>query len=180
MRFDKVELSGLIVLFIGVFLLAFTFFSAFTFLIGKLGILASQNLLQVFGEALAPLIEAVIRILYLGIMGWIGSILTIRAVQLLKKEKTETPQPQQQPIKTETRQVPKQEPKPEAKPEAKEEPKEEAKTEAKKPKEVKEAEEDQKAETPKPPEKIDKPEEAASASSPPAPETPTTPEIPAA
>jgi hypothetical protein len=36
-----------------------------------------------FGEALAPLIATCIRIMYLGIMGWIGSILTIRGVTIV-------------------------------------------------------------------------------------------------
>jgi len=130
-KIDKVELSGLIVLFIGVILLAFTFISAYSFLAGELGILGTQDILQAFGEALAPLIEAVIRILYLGIMGWVGSILTIRAVQLLKKERTETAPTQQQSSKTETKQATKQESKPEAK---------EAKTDAEKPTKVKETE----------------------------------------
>lgn len=95
MRIEKTELSGLIVLFVGVILLAFTFFSAYGFLSGSLSILASTDLTELFGRAMAPLIEAIIRILYLGIMGWVGSILTIRAVQLLKKEKeTVTSQPQ--------------------------------------------------------------------------------------
>jgi len=95
LRFDRTELSGLVVLFVGVILLAFTFFSAYGFLSGSLSILASTDLTELFGRAMAPLIEAVIRILYLGIMGWIGSILTIRAVQLLKREKeTMSTQPQ--------------------------------------------------------------------------------------
>lgn len=94
-KIDKVELSGLIVLFIGVILLGFTFFSAYAFLVGRLNILGTGDILQVFGESLAPLIEAIIRILYLGIMGWIGSVVTIRGVQLLKKEKTETPPKQE-------------------------------------------------------------------------------------
>jgi len=130
-KIDKVELSGLIVLFIGVILLAFTFISAYSFLAGELSILGTQDILQAFGEALAPLIEAVIRILYLGIMGWVGSILTIRAIQLLKKERTEAAPPQQQSVKTENKQMTKQEPKPEAK---------EAKTEAEKPTKVEETE----------------------------------------
>jgi hypothetical protein len=104
-KFDKVELSGLIVLFIGVILLAFTFFSAYLFLTGELSILVTGDLLQSFGEALAPLIEAIIRVLFLGIMGWIGSIVTIRAVQLLKQDRVQTTQQnpaqvQQQPAKT--------------------------------------------------------------------------------
>jgi thiol:disulfide interchange protein len=111
LKFDKVELSGLIVLFIGVILLALTFYCAWLFLVGELSILVTGDLLQSFGEALAPLIEAIIHVLFLGIMGWIGSIVTIRAVQLLKQDKTQTtqhnpanPQPQQQPTKTESKQ----------------------------------------------------------------------------
>lgn len=87
LKFEKVEVSGLIVLFIGVALLAATFYSAYLFLVADVTILASVDLAELFGNALAPLIKAVIHILYLGIMGWIGSILTIRAVQLLKKDK---------------------------------------------------------------------------------------------
>jgi len=121
LKIDKTELPGLIVLFVGVTLLAFTFFSAYGFLSGSLSILASSDLTELFGRAMAPLIEAVIRILYLGVMGWIGSILTIRAVQLLKREKetgTATSQPQ---VKSEAKQPTfssapaKTEPKPEAK-----------------------------------------------------------------
>lgn len=98
MKFDKTETSALIVLFVGVILLAFAFFSAYGFLSGTLSILASSDLTELFGNAMAPLVEAIIRILYLGIMGWIGSILTIRGVQLLKLEREViTPQPQVRP-----------------------------------------------------------------------------------
>lgn len=80
-------MAGLVVLFAGVILLAVTFLSAYGFLSGSILILASADLTELFGNAMAPLVEAIIRILYLGIMGWIGSILTIRGVQLLKREK---------------------------------------------------------------------------------------------
>ncbi len=86
MKLDKVEISGLAVLFIGVVLLIFAFFNAYGFLTGQLEIPGSQGIVEAFGEALAPLIVACIRVLYLGIMGWIGSILTIRGIQLLKME----------------------------------------------------------------------------------------------
>ena len=102
MRFEKSETSALIVLFLGVILLAITFFSAYGFLAGSLSILASSDLTELFGRALAPLIEAIIRILFLGVMGWVGSILTIRAVQLLKKDKE--PAPAQTQSKPETKQ----------------------------------------------------------------------------
>jgi len=100
---DKVELSGLIVLFIGVILLIFTFYSAYLFLTSELSIIPTEDLLSSFGEALAPLIEAIIHVLFLGIMGWIGSIVTIRAVQLLKQDKTQTVQ--EQPAKAEPKQT---------------------------------------------------------------------------
>ena len=99
---NKVELSGLIVLFIGVILLIFTFYSAYLFLTSELSIIPTDDFLSSFGEALAPLIEAIIHVLFLGIMGWIGSIVTIRAVQLLKQDKTQTVQ---QPAKAEPKQA---------------------------------------------------------------------------
>ena len=80
---DSVKAAGFAVLFIGVALLLFTFMSAYQFLIGVLEIAASQDLMNLFGEALAPLISYAIRALYLGIMGWIGSILTRRGVQTI-------------------------------------------------------------------------------------------------
>jgi len=95
LKFERVEISGLIVLFIGVVLLAATFYSAYLFLVADVTILTSVDIAELFGNALAPLIKAIIHILYLGIMGWIGSILTIRAVQLLKKEKEATGIPPQ-------------------------------------------------------------------------------------
>lgn len=132
MKFDKIEISGLVVLFVGVALLAFTFFSAFGFLVGELSIIGSADLIRFFGNALAPLVEATIHILYLAIMGWIASILTIRGVQLLKKEKEAAPAPTTPSVKTE------------AKPEAKSQPKQEAKekpqaTEVNEPKKTEEA-----------------------------------------
>jgi len=124
LKFDKVEVSGLVVLFIGVILLAATFYSAFMFLMGDITILSSVDLAELFGNALAPLIEAVIHILYLGIMGWIGSVTTIRAVQLLKKEKEATLQPQLKPnvAPIPTQVQPKLEPQKDAKESKKEDP----------------------------------------------------------
>lgn len=80
---NKPQLTGITVLFIGVALLAFTFINAFLFLQEPIGIIASGDLARVFGEALAPLIQACIRLIYLGIMGWIGSLLTIRGLPLV-------------------------------------------------------------------------------------------------
>ncbi|RJS90374.1 hypothetical protein CW700_00665 [Candidatus Bathyarchaeota archaeon] len=86
---DSVKVSGFIVLFIGVGVLLFTFYSAYTFLIGVLEIPSSGSLIDLFGEALAPLIVYAIRALYLGIMGWIGSILTRRGVQTVTARREE-------------------------------------------------------------------------------------------
>ncbi len=86
MKIDKIEISGIVVLFIGVVLLIFAFFNAYAFLIGLLEIPGSQDIVEAFGTVISPLIEACIRVLYLAIMGWIGSILTIRGIQLLKME----------------------------------------------------------------------------------------------
>jgi len=80
---DKIALSGIAVLMIGVVLLIFTFISAYGFLTQSLSIIATEDLVRTFGEALAPLIATCIRIMYLGVMGWIGSLLTIRGVTII-------------------------------------------------------------------------------------------------
>lgn len=80
---DKIALSGIVVLMIGVTLLIFTFISAYGFLTQSMSIIASEDLVQTFGEALAPLIATCIRIMYLGVMGWISSLLTIRGVTII-------------------------------------------------------------------------------------------------
>lgn len=80
---DKIVISGVTVLMIGVALLIFTFFSAYGFLTKGLSIIASEDLVQTFGKALSPLVATCIRIMYLGVMGWIGSLLTIRGVTIM-------------------------------------------------------------------------------------------------
>jgi hypothetical protein len=91
----KIAFSGVTVLAIGVALLVFTFASAYTFLSGDLQVLTSQDLAQTFGGSLAPLIAASIRIMYLGVMGWIGSLITIRGVTIIANApKTDLPEPQ--------------------------------------------------------------------------------------
>ena len=87
---EKAEISGLIILFIGVALLLFTFLNAYWFLARNIGLISTGDFVKAFGEALAPLIATCIRIMYLGIMGWIGSLLTLRGISLLK----EVPSPQ--------------------------------------------------------------------------------------
>jgi len=98
-RAKRIEISGYATLIVGIVLLVVTFFNAYLFLIGVLNIPTSGDLMAVFGETLAPLIEAAIRAIYLGIMGWVGSILTRRGVQVITSpiEEAKTPEPPTQP-----------------------------------------------------------------------------------
>jgi hypothetical protein len=84
------EAPGIAVLLIGVALLVAMFFDAYLFLKEDVSILPVPNLIATFGEALAPLIEASIRMMYLGVMGWIGSTITIRGITVLSQVKPET------------------------------------------------------------------------------------------
>jgi len=86
---SKPEVPRFIVLLVGVVLLVFAFLNAYLFLQEDLSILSASGLEELFGEALGPLIGACIRVMYLGIMGWIGSTVTIRGVQLLTSPKPE-------------------------------------------------------------------------------------------
>ena len=121
---DKIALSGITVLMIGVALLIGTFVSAYGFLTQSLSIIASEDLVRTFGEALAPLIATCIRIMYLGVMGWIGSLLTIRGVTIIvhtPQMPTVVPQKpipaQQKPLLQKAKEEkPQEEAKPEAKP----------------------------------------------------------------
>ena len=82
---DKIALSAITVLMIGVALLVFTFVSAYAFLTQSLSIMTSSDLESTFGATLAPLISTCIRIMYLGVMGWVGSLLTIRGVTIISQ-----------------------------------------------------------------------------------------------
>jgi len=128
---DKIAISGVTVLCIGVTLLIITFLSAYGFLTESIIPLSTQDLVQTFGEALGPLIAAAIHIMYLGVMGWIGSLVTIRGVTIMTnapKAETTTPttqtpqtpqqktQPQPQQAKAEADAKPEKKAKPEAKP----------------------------------------------------------------
>lgn len=113
MKLDKVEISGLLVLFIGVGLLAFTFLNAYWLLTADVGLVATQELVAAFGNVVAPLIATVIHIMYLGIMGWIGSLLTLRGIPLLTHPKTAIAQPTPAPPQPIATQAAEQEAKPE-------------------------------------------------------------------
>jgi hypothetical protein len=94
----KIAFSGFTVLAIGVGLLLFTFFSAYGFLTAGISPISTQDLIQTFGEALGPLIAAAIQVMFLGVMGWIGSLITLRGVAVVTNI-TKTPQIiQQKPV----------------------------------------------------------------------------------
>jgi len=119
---DKIAISGVTVLAIGITLLIFTFASAFGFLYEGFQIISTQDLTQTFGEALGPLIAASIRVMYLGVMGWIGSLITIRGVNIINnapKADAAQVQPQQLPVQKPQPQQSKAKPEREAQPQAK-------------------------------------------------------------
>jgi len=121
---DKVALSGITILAIGVALLIFTFASAYGFLTQSLSIIGSGDLTRTIGEALPSIIATGIRIAYLGIMGWMGSLLTIRGITIIAHLQetsipaTQKPKSKQQPEpqKTETEKQPVEPAKPVLKP----------------------------------------------------------------
>ena len=88
---ESVKVSGFIVLFVGVIVLLFTFYNAYQSLLVVKIMVVEGDLMGRFGEVLTPLIETCIKAIYLGIMGWIGSILTRRGVQTITSEGKEKP-----------------------------------------------------------------------------------------
>ena len=94
----KIAFSGFTVLAIGVGLLLFTFFSAYGFLTAGISPISTQDLIQTFGEALGPLIAAAIQVMFLGVMGWIGSLITLRGVAVVTNITKTPPIIQQKPV----------------------------------------------------------------------------------
>ncbi|MEM3536574.1 MAG: hypothetical protein QXF44_02235 [Candidatus Bathyarchaeia archaeon] len=87
MKIERTELVAYILIGIGAVLLILTFVMAFMLLTSKLNISSGGNLSEAIGDILGPIAEALIKIMYLGIMGWVGSIATIRGIQLVKEAK---------------------------------------------------------------------------------------------
>ena len=81
------ETSGITILLIGIALLSVTFIIASIHLQGDINVLPVPSLMSSFGEALSPLIEAAIRVLYLGVMGWIASTVTAKGLTALLRAK---------------------------------------------------------------------------------------------
>lgn len=87
MKIEKAELMAYVMIIVGLLLLIFTFITAFLMLTSVLNIKTGMDLSKALGEILGPIAEAVIRIMFLGIMGWTGSIATIRGIQLYRESK---------------------------------------------------------------------------------------------
>jgi len=87
LRIKSSETSGITILLIGIALLSVTFIIACIHLQGDINVLPVPSLMASFGEALSPLIEAAIRILYLGLMSWIASTVTAKGITVLLQAK---------------------------------------------------------------------------------------------
>lgn len=87
LKLEKAELMAYITIIIGLILLVLTFIIAYLMLISVANIAASQELSEAIANIMGPIAEAVIRIMFLGIMGWAGSIITIRGIQLYRESK---------------------------------------------------------------------------------------------
>jgi len=81
------EASGITILLAGIALLLITFTIACIHLHGDIKVLPVPSLMASFGEALSPLVEAAIRVLYLGLMGWIASTVTAKGLTALLRAK---------------------------------------------------------------------------------------------
>jgi len=88
MKIEKAELAAYILIIVGLVLLVFTFLMAYILLTSDFGMILHQiDLSRALSEILGPIAAAIIRVLYLGVMGWAGSIATIRGIQLYKEIK---------------------------------------------------------------------------------------------
>jgi Na+/serine symporter len=81
------ESSGIAIILIGITLSSITFVVACVHLYGGINVLPVLGVTASFGEAWSPLVEAVIRILYLGLMGLIASRITEKGLTALLQNK---------------------------------------------------------------------------------------------
>ncbi len=88
-----------ILIVVGLLLLVFTFVMALLMLTSVVSISTNLNLPEALGRILGPIVEAVIKIMFLGVMGWTGSIATMRGIQLYKEAKpaVQPPKPEEKP-----------------------------------------------------------------------------------
>ena len=84
------QTAGVLFLGLGLVLLCVTFIVAFLTLREVKELTISGDLASAFGVALGPLISAIVRAIYLGIMGWVSSMITLRGIQLITSPKRGT------------------------------------------------------------------------------------------
>lgn len=77
------EKSGITILILGLFLLLLTFIITTIHLNGEINVIQIPSFFSYFGESLSPFIEAGIRVLYLGFMGWISLTVIVKGIRLL-------------------------------------------------------------------------------------------------
>ena len=87
LRIKCSETSGIAILLAGIALLLTTFVIASIHLQGDINVLPVPSFLSSFGKAFSPLVEASIRVLYLGIMGWIATTVTAKGLNVLLQAK---------------------------------------------------------------------------------------------
>ncbi len=83
-KIEEAKIVSYALIIVGLTLLIFTFLAAYSQL-AAINFLPTPDLSEALGKILGPIAEALIRVLYLGVMGWVGSILTIRGIQLYKE-----------------------------------------------------------------------------------------------
>jgi hypothetical protein len=76
------------VLVFGLVLLGFTFVQAYLLLLVNVQITGAE-FTDIFGSSMQALVTACIKIIYLGVMGWVGALVTARGVTLLQQPRSE-------------------------------------------------------------------------------------------
>jgi hypothetical protein len=87
LKIERAELTAYILIATGLLLLILTFIIAYLMLISVISIATSDDLSKALGITLGHIAEAAVRIMFLGIMGWTGSIATMRGIQLYRELK---------------------------------------------------------------------------------------------
>lgn len=83
---------GYVVLGVGIALIVVSFAYALLSMLNQPLIPSSSNVAEAIGLAIAPLMNACIKVLFLGVMIWAGSIVSARGISLIKPEREEAKQ----------------------------------------------------------------------------------------
>jgi len=85
---EKSEFMAYLIISVGLILLILTFTISYFMVMSVVSITASQDFSEAIAFAIGPLAEAIIRLIFLAIMGWSGSVITVRGIQLYREAKT--------------------------------------------------------------------------------------------